>query len=445
MRFRFIVCSCATLAGSPVFADDSQPLDYSSTTLTGNWSGSRDWLRDRGVTFTLTQESDGLANVSGGINTGTGYAGAFQLQGDFDLGRLFGWDGATVHASGYAVQGQGLGSKVGNLLETTSLEADPGVRLSELYLSQELSDGKLTFKAGQILADQNFAISTNAALFVNSTFGWPGIFANDLPGGGPAYPYAVPAVQAIFKPNDAWTLQAAIFNGSPTGSDPDGNKNGLGFPLGDGVLAIAEAAYSYTPSKDSSGLPGTYKIGAWYNSETFDSLLADRSGLSLADPASDGVPARLSGDYAIYAIIDQTLWREHGSSDNGLNGFLRVAVAPQSDRNLTDWYFDSGLTYKGLLPGRGDDIAGISYAFAHASSGARDFAKTENTFGGSVPEPTAEQVIEITYQAAVTPALSLQPFFQYIIRPGANAEDPDKPGKTIPNATVVGLRAAATF
>jgi porin len=435
------------LHGAGARADDAAQPSYSDTTLTGDWDGFRSRLRDEGVTVTMTQTSDGLGNVSGGLKRGAAYDGVFQLQGDFDMERLAGWTGGAIHVSGYAIQGQGLSGKdIGNLLTVTSVEADPGFRLGEFYLSQSLMDDKVTLKLGQILADQNFAISNTASLFVNSTFGWPGIFAEDLPGGGPAYPYAVPGAQIIVKPDDAWTLQAAIFNGSPTGSDPDGNANGLGFPLGDGVLAIAEAAYAYTPDKGGTGLPGTYKIGGWYNSERFDSLTTASNGLSLADPAASGDPRGLEGDFAVYAIADQTLWQEAGGAGSSLNGFVRVAIAPQQDRNSVSWYVDLGLAYKGLLPGRDNDIAGIGFSYAGMSSGMKDQARAENTFGGtSQPIPSSEAVIEATYQAAVTPWLKAQPFFQYVIRPGGNAPDPDKPNSRIQNAAIFGMRAVASF
>lgn len=433
--------------GAGARADDTAPPSYADTTLTGDWHGYRNWLRDQGVTFTMSQTSDVLGNVSGGVKRGMAYDGLFQLQGDFDMGRLAGWTGGAIHISGYAIQGQGLSGKdVGNLLTATSVEADPGFRLGEFYLSQSLMNNMVTVKIGQILADQNFAISNTASLFVNSTFGWPGIFAADLPGGGPAYPFAVPGAQIIIKPDDAWTLQAAVFNGSPTGSDPDGNANGLGFPIGDGVLAIAEAAYAYTPGKGEPGLPGTYKIGAWYNSQQFDSLSTASNGVSLADPLSSGSPRRLSGNFAVYAVVDQTLWQEPDSTDKGLNGFVRIAVAPQQDRNSMNWYFDLGLAYKGLLPGRDDDTAGVSFAYASMSSGMSDQVKAENAFTGtSQPVPSSEAVIEATYQAAVTPWLTAQPFFQYVIRPGGNAADPDKPNSRIRNAAIFGFRAVTTF
>jgi len=168
-------------------------------------------------------------------------------------------------------------------------------------------------------------------------------------------------------------------------------------------------------------------------------------GSSLADPASNETPEQLQGNYAIYAIADQTLWQEAGNTDNGLNGFIRIAIAPQQDRNSVSWYVDSGLVYKGLIPGRDDDSAGVGIAFAKRSSGAANIVKAQKAFSGtSVPTPTSEVIIEATYQASLSQWFSIQPFFQYVIRPGGNVINPEN-GERVQNAAIFGLRAAATF
>lgn len=439
MRGTTIALAIALGVAGARAADDTPP-SYADTTLTGDWNGLRSTLRDQGIVFTLTQTGDVLGNPTGGIEQAVEYDNVFEAQLDLDMAMLAGWTGGKIHLAGYAIQGPGLTASVGNLLTLTSVEAQPGLRVGEVYVSQSFLNEEVTLKFGQILADQNFAISPTAGLFVNSTFGWPGLFALDLPGGGPAYPLAVPGAQLILKPDDAWTLQAAIFNGSPTDND-----TGLGFEP-DGVFAIAEASYSYMPGKNDHSLPVTYKVGAWYNSQEFDSLTTASNGVSLANPLASANPLQLSGDFALYAIADRTLWQEAGSGGDTLNGFARVAVAPQQDRNLISWYFDLGLTYKGLLPGRDDDIAGLAFAYAQLSDGAIEIVEAENAFGGlSQPVPTAEAVIEATYQIAVTSAVSVQPFLQYVIHPGGNAEDPETPGEPIPNATILGARLALSF
>jgi porin len=170
------------------------------------------------------------------------------------------------------------------------------------------------------------------------------------------------------------------------------------------------------------------------------------NGVSLADPASSGIPAQLSGNYALYGIVDQTLWQEAGGAGDRLNGFVRVAVAPESDRSGMTWYADAGLAYKGLLPGREDDTVGVGFAHARLSPALADLAREQNALDGtSGPIPSFESVIEVSYQAVLTQAFSVQPFFQYVINPGGNAPDPDGPDRAIPNASVFGVRLAANF
>ena len=89
------------------------------------------------------------------------------------------------------------------------------------------------------------------------------------------------------------------------------NPSGTSFPLNGGVLAIAELQYSY-PSQgtlvqagQADPLSRTYKVGFWYDSESFADMRFDNTGLPLADPASSGVPASHRGDYAFYAVADQ--------------------------------------------------------------------------------------------------------------------------------------------
>lgn len=434
----------ADAPGSAALSGSGAGLDtlLARPTLTGDWNGLRPWLEARGITISLTQTSDLLGNPAGGIRQAAAYDGLFEPEVDIDLAKLIGWTGGSVHVAGYVIQGHGLSQDdIGNLLTVSSIEAPAGGKLGEFWFQQSLFDDMLAVKVGRILADQNFVISNTAALFVNSTFGFPGSFATDLPNGGPAYPNAAPGAQIILKPLPSWAFQAAIFEGDPSGAsfDIDGSRDG-------GVFAIAEFAYAFSPSKGGGGLPGTYKVGAWYDSQAFDNLSVATNGVSLASPLSSGIPAPEGGSYAFYGVVDQLIWREPGTDDQGLSGFVRATVSPQADRNEINWYVDLGLSYTGLLPGRPSDVVGIGFAYANMSPDIADLARATNAYSNTTgPIPDYEAVIEITYQAAVAPWLSVQSFLQYIIHPGGNAPDPANSTGPIENATVVGLRMAVTL
>ena len=127
--------------------------------------------------------------------------------------------------------------------------------------------------------------------------------------------------------------------------------------------------------------------------------------------------------------------------------FARASVGP-SDRNLIAAYFDGGVTYKGLFRGRENDILGIGFGLANISSRARALDRDAVSFTGiDSPIRDYEAVVEVTYQAQITPNWMLQPVFQYVIHPGGNIPNPVSIASTsaIPNAAVFGLRTMVKY
>jgi porin len=74
----------------------------------------------------------------------------------------------------------------------------------------------------------------------------------------------------------------------------------------------------------STGLGGTYKLGARVHTGQFADQLFDTTGLPLATPGSTGVPRR----HAPYGIINQLVWRRPGSEAQGVGVFPQVMGAP---------------------------------------------------------------------------------------------------------------------
>ena len=59
-----------------------------------------------------------------------------------------------------------------NLMVVSGIEAPAATRLFNLWVEQAFGD-KTRLRLGQFTAAQEFLVSQNANLFVNSTFGWP--------------------------------------------------------------------------------------------------------------------------------------------------------------------------------------------------------------------------------------------------------------------------------
>src|SRR6185437_11634722 len=129
-------------------------------------------------------------------------------------------------------------------------------------------------------------------------------------------------------------------------------------------FAIAEVQY------DPGGTPdnGTYKLGAWYNSQPFADLRSDFAGNSLAGPASLGRALSHSGDFSIYAVADRPVYRG-GDDAPRADAFIRAMGAP-GDRNLIDFYIDGGVTL-GNSFGRSGDTVGLAVAYSRIGGAAR--------------------------------------------------------------------------
>ena len=117
--------------------------------------------------------------------------------------------------------------------------------------------------------------------------------------------------------------------------------------------------------------------------------------------------------------------------------FLRISGAP-GDRNPVSFYLDAGLSYKGLLPTRGQDLVGVAVAYTRFGDSVRNFDRDRNFFDHTGrPARDEEVVVEASYQAVLKSYWAVQPDIQCIIHPGGSAVYDD--------AVVMGLRSVLTF
>jgi porin len=235
-----------------------------------------------------------------------------------------------------------------------------------------------------------------------------------------------------------------VFSGDPTGHSGSNSPstsipNGTLVSFTGGAFFIAETGYAVNQDKDAKGPPLAFKLGGWYHTSThFQDQRFDTQGISLASPLSNGAPLNHQGDWGVYAIADGTI-------AGALSGFARIGASSPNDRNLVNFYTDAGLTYKGAIPGRPDDTAGIAVAYARIGNNARGLDQDVQVFTANpfFPVRDHEAVLEISYQAQVTPWMTLQPDLQRIFHPGGNVLNAD--GSIRKDALVLGLRSTLTF
>jgi len=268
-----------------------------------------------------------------------------------------------------------------------------------------------------------------------------------------------PGVRVAVTPVEWFTYQAAAFEGDVF--DQNVNRTGFRYRLNRkfGYFLINEAQFRWNHQDDEMGLAGQLKLGAWFHTADFANAEGDGSTW---------------GDSYYYAVLDQQLYREPSTevpaevlskdakavvkptsdgtgrmidgkstaksfkepvklekSSQGLGWFGRVSFGPQT-QNFVGFYFDTGLVYTGLIPGRDNDALGIALGYADLTQGA-----AQTLFNDGSRKAGYEAVIEATYDAQITNWLHIQPDLQYIIRPGGTGD--------YGNALVLGGRVSVTF
>ena len=213
---------------------------------------------------------------------------------------------------------------------------------------------------------------------------------------------------ANYHISDNWYMMGGVAD-----AQADGRETGFNtaFHGEDYFFYIFETGI--TPQLDSANgsLQGAYRAGIWYDPQ-------DKTHLSNGRNVRD--------DTGFYLSFDQMLYKENTNpeSSQGLGVFGRYGWADSKVNEVTN-FWSIGLQYQGIFEGRDDDVLGLGFAHGEFSNKAMDFSEDY------------ESVLEIYYNAHVTPWLSLSPSIQYIANPGG--------AKDITDAVVLGLRVQMEF
>lgn len=259
----------------------------------------------------------------------TAVAGLAMLALDFDLAILGDDDRlGAARLAGFAIHGDGLSTRLGEVLGVSNNVAEPDVRLFEAWVEQPF--GPLTLRAGLLAADQEFVLAEAGTSLLGATFGMIALFAYNL--ATPVYPVATPGASVRFEGGDV-IARAAVYDGTA------GNSHGIPDEPADDALAMFELGF------------GPLRLGGWHHTGR--------------EPGA-------------YAIANHTL-----DEDAAVAGFARVAVSPDAPMPL---YVDAGARIRAFSTG---------LAFARTDVGA-------------------QTLVEATYQAVVTPWLTIQPAAQLV-------------------------------
>ena len=414
--------------------------------LFGTWGGKRTWLQEHGVDFEFVYFGAWPRNMQGGRETGQVYEGTLMALLDLDSERLLGYNGGHLRVSGLSIHNGARFSAtyVGDLNQVSLLDFPDSLRLWELWYEQKMFSGKLSLKVGQMAIDQDFIVpeyylSLASLNFLNQTFFYPtvafNVYDQDIDGfprghhGLASTPYGAPGARVRYNPTERCYVQAGVYDGNP---DRFGDGTRINLHEEEGALAYFEIGYRLNGATGDTGLPGNYKLGSWYHTDDFFDIETTARSMVLG-----GTPEMHSGNWGVYFLADQTLYRENEPDQDparqGLAGFFRVAYTPP-DRNIAPFGIDGGLVYKGLFPTRDWDTFGVAFSYLEMGDDVAEGQRFIDAALESVDLPPRfgpngivdyEAVLEVSYRAQLTAWWTLQPDFQYVMHPGGSRQYDD--------------------
>ena len=273
-----------------------------------------------------------------------------------------------------------------------------------------LMGAALLLKAGRFPTGDDFLASPIDFSFVNEALN-PILLAvqQNVPG-VTADPNATWGGRVIAQASAALSLSAGAFSSDPTIKQLTATGTEFGINTSAGYFVIGEVGYLVNAENGSPGMPGRYRVGAYYDSNEYASLR--------------NTGRTQTGNHGVYVMGEQMVFREGGpGSATGLSLFGAPIYAPKASINPMPWFASAGASYRGLAPGRDRDTAAFGLYYGGFS---RDLAGH-----------TYELVLEWTYAIAVGRRLTVQPDLQYVINPGGVS--------SIGNAVVLGVQLAVEF
>ncbi len=415
---KIIVMLTLAFASVDTFADEVSP----NQGLLGDWGGLRTRLYQQGVDFQLGYTTELAYNAQGGDSDLLRNADQLNLGTTLDLEKMLGWSNARFQITITERGGDNLSNdaNLGTLQQVQEIFGRGQTwRWTQFWYDQVFFDGGLDIKLGRLGVGDDFM--SFSCLFQNLSF------CGSLPGNIVSHWYNWPVSQ--------WGTRAKVTIG-PEGYAEVGayqinpsyldTRNSLKLNNPDGTIgSLIPVEIGWTPKLGSAGLPGMYRIGAWYDSANQPDVLT--AGTSATTQSNES---------GAYLMLQQQVTGVQG----GARGLSLFANFVQADRDTAtiDQLITLGLFYTGPFDARPQDDLGFAVGRTHVNSRVADAQSAQNAAGlGPVSVQHSEYPVELYYSFNVAQWLTLRPNLQYIFRPGGTSDNTD--------VVVAGLKASIKF
>jgi porin len=384
--------------------------------LFGEWDGERTRLLERGVKFDFQYISDSLWNIKSEQKERLASWNRFRGTVDIDFGALIGKPGLYFHATALWQGGGNLGTYLGLLTGPSGLASGNTCRLDSWWIEKRWLNKRVSARVGQFAGQDFYGAQHYAASFIFEPMGYA--FGNLFttlesfdPPSTPAMEVRVVPVHHFYVKSMVFAAVRSPFSQNPTGLVPQfngtpGSVSEIGFAPGKKASSVR--ALDTVDSR--KGYSGLYQFGASYNPGKFTS------------PTST---TPRSGNYLLYWMASQALWRVDRHEARGLDGTFAYDWSPASI-NRNNMLLTAGLRFNEPLPVTFHNTMSLGYVRNSLSS---------QFLPHGMPAWKTEQGVEFNALLDVAPMLLLQPVVQYYANVGGGVQ----------RAVVFGFRTKVEF
>jgi porin len=421
--------------------------------LTGDWGGLRDEMAKKGIVLDVDAYWTPQTIMSGGRDTGGSNWGNAIVALTVDTGKLGLWPGGYFKVQTISSFGNNLLYDSGAMIPANEFwilpTTKPDTGIQELTYTQFFSP-QFGLQLGKInsLAPTNQFHGDNRTGFLNTALNFPVALA--------MVPLSAYGATALYLPSHDITVAGMVLD--PNGTIMD---DSLSNAFSDGVMALLSGDLKIKPF----GLPGHQNLTfAWSNKER-PSLIQDPSNIArslltaryprlgnpgpvLVDILEKHAPVLLiptqplnmeNETWAAVYSFEQYLWQPEGESKRGLGTFFSFGLS-DGKANPVKYSYSLGLVGKGIVPGRPYDEFGIGWALTEFSDNFVPYMRDTFNLGLN-----RESAVEVYYNFAVTPWLSISPSYQYISPALDKVQDGNGNFKNLDNTQLLGIRVGLRF
>src|SRR6266404_2750430 len=259
---------------------------------------------------------------------------------DIDFSKLSHRNGLHFHATAVWQGGGNLGAYLGTIASPSGMSSANTFRLDSWWLEQRWVKDRIVARAGQFAEQDFYGAQHYAASFIFEPMGYA---LNNLFNTNESFdPPSTPAVEVRIVPVRHIYIKSMVAAADPAPFSH--NQTGLVPTFRGSPVSVSEIGF--TPGKKASsvhafdnvetrkGYSGLYQFGASYNPARFINPVTGQSR---------------SGNYLLYWMATQALWRVDPREARGLDATLAYDWSPP-DVNRNNKLLTAGLRFNEPLP-----------------------------------------------------------------------------------------------